>query len=125
MSSSASVSNAGKPGSGSSWPSKRTIGGRPAFRWTSLAPRSTAALRILSRSIVGSVKWLSASELDGWQELGEWKRAGQSVRARRRECDRRELERAALSCIDAPVDADHRPDDEGARDAPDDVSGGE
>ena len=58
------------------------------------------------------VMWLSASELDGCEESREWKRAGQSVRARRREGDRRELERAALSGVDAPVDADDRAGDD-------------
>src|SRR5207253_2366499 len=35
-------------------PSRRSIGGRPSFRWMSLAPRSTARERRASKSIGGS-----------------------------------------------------------------------
>src|SRR3954464_15760746 len=109
MSSSSSVPSAEKPGSTSSSPSKRMIGGRPSFRWTSLAPRSTAALRIFSRSTCGelSVMWLSASELLWGKELGGGSRPENAL-ARRREEDRREGQDGRLPGVDRVVDAHHR-----------------
>src|SRR4029453_14188809 len=87
------------------------------FRWTSLAPRSTAALRIARRSTWSSgadgvcnelsVMGLSASEVSWWKELGHGRRA-ESALARRSEEDRREGQEVRLPGVDRVVDADHR-----------------
>src|SRR4051794_3104002 len=94
------------------------IGGRPAFRWTSLAPRSTAATRIARRSsrssgdglgISGELSdiGLTASELLRGKELGDLRRSEDAL-ARRSEEDRREGQQVRLPGVDGVVDADHR-----------------
>ena len=103
----------GRSRSGSSSPSKRTIGGRPVLRWTSLAPRSGSA-RIARRST-----WSAGA--DGMREglsvmairLPKF-RGGSSLGTRGRGCprprgeeDRREGRDVRLPGVDRVVDADH------------------